>query len=100
MSLGGGKSEVVVGGELPPHTKKVMNLHRELPLQKLGRYTQAMEARIIETAKSNGGVFGVSPRYRDDAIRSACHRLKKQGIFKQTRYGVFESFKLKVAPNK
>lgn len=74
--------------------KRVPNLHRELPLQRLGRYPQAMEARIIEIAKSNKGIFEVSPRYRDYAIQQACKRMKKRGIFKQIRFGVFEGFQL------
>lgn len=71
-----------------------MDLHRELPLQKLGRYPQALDARIIEIAKAQKGNFYVTPRYRDYAIQNACKRLKKAGVFVQTGYGVFENYKL------
>lgn len=71
-----------------------MDYHYDLPLQKLGRYPQALEARIVELAKKQGGKFEVSPRWRDDVIDQACHRLKKRGVFKQTSYGIFKSYKL------
>jgi len=71
-----------------------MELHRDIPLQKMGRYPQALDARIIEAAKSQGGVFHVSPRDRDYLIQNACKRLKKCGVFKQIKYGVFESYQL------
>jgi hypothetical protein len=71
-----------------------MDLHRDIPLQKMHKYADAMEFRIIEIAKSQDGVFGVSPRYRDDLIRRCCKRMVKRGIFKQVRRGVFESYKL------
>lgn len=74
-----------------------MDLHRELPLQRLGLFPQALEARIIEVAKKQGGTFSVTPRYRDYAIQNACYHMKKRGILKQIRYGVFEQYKL-VAP--
>ena len=73
---------------------EAMNLHKELPLQKMGKYPQALEARIIEIAKSNKGKFAVTPRYRDYAIQQMCKQMKKKGILKQIRYGVFESYEL------
>jgi hypothetical protein len=71
-----------------------MNLHEELPLQKKGRYPDALKARIIELAKKQGGTFSVSSLYRDYVNQNACKQLKKAGVFKQTRYGVFEGYKL------
>ena len=71
-----------------------MELHKDIPLQRMGRFPQALEARIIQVAKSNGGIFYVSPRYRDYTIQQACYRMKKRGILKQIKYGVFESYKL------
>lgn len=54
------------------------------------------EEQIINIAKSNGGEFHVSPRWRDDALRERCYSMKKKGIFKQTSYGVHQSFRLVV----
>lgn len=53
------------------------------------------EEQIIAIAKSNGGEFTVSPRYRDDTLRAKLHTMKKQGIFKQIGYGVYEKYLLK-----
>ena len=71
-----------------------MDMHRELPLQRMGRYPDALKARIVEAAKAQGGVFHVSPLYRDYPIQQACKQLKKAGVLKQVRYGVFESYEL------
>lgn len=72
-----------------------MKLHKEIPLQRMGKYPQALEARIIEIARSNGGIFNVTPRYRDYVIQEACKRIKKRGILKQIKYGVYESYELR-----
>lgn len=61
----------------------------------MGQYPQALEARIIETARSNGGIFNVTPRYRDHVIQEACKRMKERGILKQIKYGVYESYELR-----
>lgn len=57
------------------------------------KHKKLTEQEIIEIAKKNG-TFDVSPKWRDDYIRSICKSLKKRGIFKQIRFGVFESFSL------
>ncbi len=64
----------------------------------MGKYPDALKARIIEAARSQGGMFHVSPRYRDYSIQQAVRQLKKAGIFKQTKYGVFESYRLVTGP--
>ena len=66
----------------------------DTPLQKMARYPEALEHRIMEIAKSNGGVFSVSPRYRDFPLSRACKRMKKKGLFKQIRYGIVEVYKI------
>lgn len=66
--------------------------HDKVPLRKLTH--PLLDEKIVQIAKSQGGVFGVRLLWRDDNIRRACKRLKKKGVFKQTKYGAFEQFKL------
>jgi hypothetical protein len=64
-----------------------------LPLQKMSKYPHKMEERILSIAHKQGGIFSVSPRWRDLPILNTCKRLVKKGLFKQIKYGVVEVFK-------
>ena len=79
--------------KIPKQTKTEVG-RKNLPLQKMGRFPQALEARIIEIATQQNGQFSVSPRYRDYPIQRACQRMKKRGVLKQIKYGVVEIYKL------